>query len=157
MLCAISLRLDVHFAVQGLGPPARFEPQTTEWILSNTPVAARFESSRGYSIALLAERACSPQRIVRSDWDTFLAWKQRHGVTVVGTSDKAEQDYRAAPYPAPLVILMGSERAGLSPAQQAACDRMLRIPMVGRSDSLNLAVATALVLYEAFYWRSRRA
>lgn len=93
------------------------------------------------------------QRIVRADWKGFADWKLRHGVTVVGTSDKAEQDYRAAAYASPLVLLMGSEREGLSPAQQAACDRMVRIPMVGRSDSLNLAVATALVLYEAFYRR----
>ena len=88
--------------------------------------------------------------MVRADWDAFVAWKRQHGVTVVGTSDKAEQEYRAEAYPSPLVLLMGSEREGLSPAQQAFCDRMVRIPMVGRSDSLNLAVATAIVLYEVF-------
>ena len=93
------------------------------------------------------------QRIVRADWESFAAWKLRHAVTVMGTSDKAEQDYRGAVYSPPLVLLMGSEREGLSLAQQAVCDRMVRIPMVGRSDSLNLAVATALVLYEAFYRR----
>ena len=95
------------------------------------------------------------QRVVRADWDTFVAWKQQHGVAVIGTSDKAEQDYRGASYPTPLVLLMGSEREGLSPAQQAVCDRMVRIPMVGRSDSLNLAVATAIVLYELFHQHGR--
>lgn len=95
------------------------------------------------------------QRIVRAGWDAFVEWKERHGVTVIGTSDKAEQEYRAAAYPAPLVLLMGSERTGLTPAQQAICERMLRIPMAGRSDSLNLAVATALVLYEAFFRRGQ--
>jgi RNA methyltransferase, TrmH family len=91
------------------------------------------------------------QRVVRADWGTFVAWKRQHAVTVVGTSDKAVQEYRAAAYPSPLVLLMGSEREGLSPARQAVCDHMVRIPMVGRSDSLNLAVATAIVLYEVFY------
>jgi TrmH family RNA methyltransferase len=50
----------------------------------------------------------------------------------------------------PLVLLMGSERQGLSAEQQAICDLMVRIPMVGQSDSLNLSVATAVVLYEIF-------
>jgi TrmH family RNA methyltransferase len=45
---------------------------------------------------------------------------------------------------------MGSERQGLSVEQQALCDLMVRIPMVGRSDSLNLAVATGVILYEIF-------
>jgi TrmH family RNA methyltransferase len=45
---------------------------------------------------------------------------------------------------------MGSERQGLSPDQQAFCDAVVSIPMVGRSDSLNLAVATGVMLYEIF-------
>jgi TrmH family RNA methyltransferase len=48
---------------------------------------------------------------------------------------------------------MGSEREGLSAERQAACDLMVRIPMVGRSDSLNLAVATGVMLYELFAHR----
>jgi TrmH family RNA methyltransferase len=93
------------------------------------------------------------QRLVRAGWDEFVAWKHEHGVNVVGTSDKADQEYRGAAYPPRLVLLMGSEREGLSPAQQGICDQMVRIPMAGRSDSLNLAVATAVVLYEVFYQR----
>jgi TrmH family RNA methyltransferase len=53
-------------------------------------------------------------------------------------------------YRPPLVLFMGSERQGLSAEQQALCDEMVRIPMVGRSDSLNLAVATGVILYEIF-------
>ena len=49
---------------------------------------------------------------------------------------------------------MGSEREGLSPEQQAICDLTVSIPMTGRSDSLNLAVATGIVLYEIFYQAS---
>jgi len=48
------------------------------------------------------------------------------------------------------VIVSGSERQGLAPELVPACDELVQIPMVGRCDSLNLAVATAVVLYEAF-------
>lgn len=90
------------------------------------------------------------QRLVRAAWDEFVAWKERHSVCIVGTSDQAATDYQAVSYTLPLVLLMGSERQGLSAEQQAACDLLVSIPMVGRSDSLNLAVATAVVLYELF-------
>jgi TrmH family RNA methyltransferase len=43
-----------------------------------------------------------------------------------------------------------SEREGLSRQHQALCNAVVRIPMVGRSDSLNLAVATSVMLYEVF-------
>lgn len=91
------------------------------------------------------------QRLVRTTFTEFLAWKQRHGVTVIGTSPAAAQDYRSIHYQTSFVLLMGSERMGLSPTQQAACDLLARIPMVGTSDSLNLAVATSIMLYEVFF------
>ena len=91
------------------------------------------------------------QRLIKTTFDDFLQWKQRHLLSVIGTSDSASTDYRAATYHRPVVLLMGSEREGLSRFQQSICDMMIQIPMVGRSDSLNLAVATGIVLYEIFY------
>jgi TrmH family RNA methyltransferase len=93
------------------------------------------------------------QRLVKTTFEAFVDWKQRHGIYVVGTSGASNEDYRSVSYHFPLVLLMGSERQGLSAQQQAACDLMVKIPMVGRSDSLNLAVATGIVLYELFYQR----
>jgi TrmH family RNA methyltransferase len=90
------------------------------------------------------------QRLVRTSLDEFAAWKRRHGVAVVGAAPTAPTDYRAAAYPAPVVLLMGGERRGLSPEQEALCDALVRIPMVGRRDSLNLAIAAGLMLYEVF-------
>jgi RNA methyltransferase, TrmH family len=90
------------------------------------------------------------QRLVRASFGEFAAWCRRHGVTVVGTSPAAAQDYQAVAYQPPLVLLMGSEPRGLSREQQALCDMMVNIPMVGHSDSLNLAVATGIMLYEVF-------
>ena len=51
-------------------------------------------------------------------------------------------------YRMPALLVMGSEGPGLSPDIARACSRLVKIPMAGRLDSLNLAVATALVLYE---------
>ncbi len=90
------------------------------------------------------------QRLVRASYDAFVTWKQQHDYVIVGTSDAATDDYTKAPYRFPLVLLMGSERLGLAPALQDACNLTVSIPMVGQSDSLNLAVATGVMLYELF-------
>jgi TrmH family RNA methyltransferase len=88
------------------------------------------------------------QRLVRTSASEFCAWKRHRAIHVVGSSDKATTDYRQATYPTPLILLMGSERHGLSADLLAICDQMVRIPMAGRSDSLNLAVASGILLYE---------
>ncbi|MBC8074625.1 MAG: RNA methyltransferase [Chloroflexales bacterium] len=95
------------------------------------------------------------QRLVRAPFDAFIAWARSQRCAVIGTSDQATADLRAFPFPRPLALLMGSERQGLSPAQQAQCDAVVSIPMRGRSDSLNLAVATGVALYEIFYQHAR--
>jgi TrmH family RNA methyltransferase len=98
------------------------------------------------------------QRFVRTSIDEFARWKGQRQWTLVGTSPHAEMDYHSVIYPSPAVLLMGSERKGLSDELQALCDVMVRIPIVGRSDSLNIAVAAGVVLYELFNQRrSERA
>ena len=94
------------------------------------------------------------QRLVKASFADLIVWKRRHDYCLAGTSDKGVVEYRSAAYRFPLVLLMGSEREGLSAEQQAVCDLVVRIPMVGRSDSLNLAVATGVMLYELYArWR----
>lgn len=90
------------------------------------------------------------QRIARADLEGLERWKREHALLFVGTSDAAPHDYREAAYPFPLALLMGSERHGLSSEARAICDALVRIPMAGRSDSLNLAVATGVMLYELY-------
>jgi TrmH family RNA methyltransferase len=87
-------------------------------------------------------------QLIRASFDEFAAWKSTSGAVLVGASDKAPLDYQDIVYPQPMVLLMGSERHGLSSTQQALCDLIVRLPMRGRSDSLNLAVATGVLLYE---------
>lgn len=93
--------------------------------------------------------------LTATNWETFVAWCTENQISLVGTSDRAEADYQSIKYPHPLAVLMGSERHGLSDHMIDACDTLVRIPMRGRADSLNLAVATAVVLYE-IYNQSRK-
>ncbi len=91
--------------------------------------------------------------LTRCSFADFARWKKTNQVNLVGTSDKAAQDYHRFAYPDPLMILMGSERQGLQEMHLTLCDAVVAIPMLGCSDSLNLAVATALVAYEAYNHR----
>lgn len=93
--------------------------------------------------------------LVHSSRDAFHVWQQTNQLLMVGASDHAKTDYQEIDYNHPLILLMGSERHGLSAEMEAACTIMACIPMEGRSDSLNLAVATAVMLYE-IYNQSRK-
>jgi TrmH family RNA methyltransferase len=90
------------------------------------------------------------QRLARASFGAFRAWAGQHGAQVVGTSPAAPRDYRSVAYRAPVVLLMGSEPRGFVAADQDGCDEVVTIPMVGQGDSLNLAVAAGVVLYEIF-------
>ena len=89
-------------------------------------------------------------KIVRATLSEFLAWKKRTGLQLIGTSDKSATDYVDIAYADPVILLMGSERAGMSPEEFEACDEIAAIPMMRSSDSLNLAVATGIMLYQIF-------
>ncbi len=81
--------------------------------------------------------------------DAFLAWRRDFSGLVVGTHLKGAVDYRKGGYgEGPVLLLMGNEQQGLPDSLAAACDRLVRIPQAGRADSLNLAVATGVMLYE---------
>ena len=89
--------------------------------------------------------------VIRADLaelDHFL--RCNPAINTIGTSDKAEQDCFEFPYPDPLLLLMGSEREGLSAAYQQLCQTMISIPMEGDCDSLNLSVATGVMLYQIY-------
>ncbi|MDB2324113.1 RNA methyltransferase [Alphaproteobacteria bacterium] len=74
--------------------------------------------------------------------------------SIVGTALPASIDYRKASYDGALILLMGNEQSGLPDELMAASDTLVRMPMLGRSDSLNLAVATGIVLYQALDMRA---
>ncbi|MFI4973302.1 MAG: TrmH family RNA methyltransferase [Caulobacterales bacterium] len=86
-------------------------------------------------------------QIARAGVDEFMAWRRAWPGSVVGTLLTATTDFRQARYAAPTLILMGNEQAGLPPELAAICDVNVKIPMRGRADSLNLAVATGIMIY----------
>lgn len=90
------------------------------------------------------------QHLVRTSFEALVQWKQASDVPMIGTSDAASIDYHKANYTPPLLLCLGGEQHGLSEAHLKACDMVMRIPMVGRADSLNVAVATSVILYEAY-------
>src|SRR5262249_22173648 len=96
------------------------------------------------------------QQLVRTTPAALDEWKRRHRCLLVGTSLTAPTDYQARAYHSPTILLMGEERKGLPSDLMALCDDLVRIPMVGGSDSLNLGVATGVMLYELFNQRRRR-
>ena len=96
------------------------------------------------------------QQLVRTTFEGFAAWKRERQAFVVGTSPRGGVDYHGVKYPRPIVLFLGS-RLGLSTDEQAICDMMVRVPMVGHTDSHHVAVAAALVLYEMFNQQRDRA
>jgi TrmH family RNA methyltransferase len=93
------------------------------------------------------------QQLVRTSFSDFARWKRAGNFPLIGASGSAPQDYHTFAYPDPMVLLMGSERLGLLDEHLRLCDGVVAIPMAGRSDSLNLSVATGIVLYEIFNQR----
>jgi TrmH family RNA methyltransferase len=88
--------------------------------------------------------------VARATPEEFIAWRKSAGVSVVATHLAGAVDYRTIDYrKKPVVLLMGNEQSGLPEQLAKEADALARIPQQGRADSLNLAVATAVMLFEA--------
>ncbi len=94
------------------------------------------------------------QRIAATPWDSFLHWLRAGEGRLIGTSLAATLDYQAPHYERPAFILVGNEAQGLPASCEAECDLIVKIPMLGKADSLNAAVAAAVMAYELInQWR----
>lgn len=89
------------------------------------------------------------QGLAQARWDDFIAWLRGGSGQLVAASLRNAEDYRTAPYAAPCFLMVGNESQGLPQAYEDACDLRVTIPMLGRADSLNAAVAAAVLAYEA--------
>jgi len=87
------------------------------------------------------------QRVASARWEEFLPWLRGGAGQLVGTSLKASDDYLAARYDRPCFLLIGNEQQGLPAAYEEQCDLLVKIPMAGRADSLNAAVAAAVMAF----------
>jgi len=94
------------------------------------------------------------QRIAAARWEEFVAWLRTGEGALIGTSLAATLDYQEPLYAKPAFILVGNEAQGLPADYEAECDLLVKIPMTGKADSLNAAVATAVMAYEVVnQWR----
>jgi TrmH family RNA methyltransferase len=81
--------------------------------------------------------------------DRALAWLREHEVRVVVATPEGERPYWAADYRGSVAIVLGNERGGVSESWIRAADETAAIPMSPPADSLNVAVAAGVVLFEA--------
>ena len=87
------------------------------------------------------------QSVTTTGGPAFFDWVRAGPAFVAGAALDGAVDYRSVAYPAPTFLLMGNEQSGLPPAYAAACDVLVKLPMRGRADSLNVAVATGVLAY----------
>jgi RNA methyltransferase, TrmH family len=92
-------------------------------------------------------------KLARASFDELLRFKKERGASMMGLSLKGAALDVERPSPARAIVLMGNEQSGLPAHMESACDLLVKLPMRGRADSLNLAVATAVMLYDL--WRRR--
>ena len=88
-------------------------------------------------------------KIIATNFENFLKWKSEKNINLIGTSLKNASNYTSANWKLPFVLAMGNEQNGLSDKLMNICDQLIKIPMLGKSDSLNLAVSTGIALYES--------
>jgi TrmH family RNA methyltransferase len=129
----------------------------------NLGTIIRTADAAGASGVILAGQSCDPYSpdcvratmgsifampLVRLDQMAFLDIVKAWPGESVGTQMKAATSYRRA-YAAPTLLVMGSEGKGLSEEAANACSTLVRIPMKGGAESLNVAIATGIMLFEA--------
>jgi TrmH family RNA methyltransferase len=85
--------------------------------------------------------------IVHAAFEDFIFWARAKKVQLIGTSARADVDYRTLVPDSPWVLMLGNEQKGLSQSQTKACDVTVSLPMKGRVSSLNLSVAAGVLLY----------
>jgi len=150
-------------------PEAGAEPADGAWVVleevrdpGNLGTIIRTADAVGARGVILAGQSCDPYSpeagratmgsifsvpIARTERARMLDVMRAWPGDVVGTHLAATQDFRGT-YRGPTMLVMGAEGAGLSRELAAACNRLVKIPMTGSLDSLNLAIATALALYQ---------
>lgn len=94
--------------------------------------------------------------VVETETETALDWLRSHQIRIVATTPAATEVYTDVDLAGPCAIVLGTEQYGLSARWMEAADVRVRIPMLGQSDSLNVATAATLLLYEAVRQRGRR-
>lgn len=93
--------------------------------------------------------------VVETSSQQTILWLKSKGIAILAATPSAEREFTAIDMRGPLAIVVGTEQLGLSDQWMSQADLKVKIPMCGVADSLNVAMATTLLLYEAL--RQRRA
>lgn len=130
----------------------------------NLGTIIRTADSAGCGAVVLVGECCDPYAVeavratmgsifavplARATEAEFAAWRAGWTGSVIGTLLSATSDHASASYRKPALVLMGNEQQGLTPDMAGLCDVNVKIPMRGRADSLNLSVATGIMIYAA--------
>ncbi len=134
----------------------------------NLGTILRTADSTGASGVVLIGESCDPfsveavrasmgslfaMKLARASFGELLAYKRMRGASLIGASLKGRHVGDEWSAPARTILFMGNEQSGLNAEMEAACDVLVKLPMRGRADSLNLAIATGVLLYDL--WRRR--
>jgi TrmH family RNA methyltransferase len=92
--------------------------------------------------------------VVEAEGEETLKWLKERGIAVLAATPHAEKLYTDVDLTVPLAIAVGTEQLGLSDLWMEKADIQVRIPMLGTADSLNVATATTLLLYETVRQRN---
>lgn len=90
-----------------------------------------------------------PISICDSRCEEFLTAARDSGVRIIGTDATGGKSYEQAVYTPPYIIVMGNEAWGISPEVRSICEDLITVPIYGKAESLNVAVAAGIVLYHA--------
>jgi TrmH family RNA methyltransferase len=94
--------------------------------------------------------------VVEAGGEETLQWLKQNNVAILAATPAATEEYTDVDMQGPLAIVVGTEQLGLTSMWMANADIQVRIPMLGIADSLNVAMATALMLYEALRQRKQK-
>lgn len=86
--------------------------------------------------------------VVEADGKETFSWLKEQKIKIVAATPAAQENYTDVDLSGPVAILVGCEQLGLSPLWMEGADIQVKIPMRGVADSLNVAMATALICYE---------
>jgi TrmH family RNA methyltransferase len=133
----------------------------------NLGTVIRTADAAGVDGVMLVGKCCDPfsveavratmgslfaMRLAAADFLAFDAWRRKAGASVVAASMHGTHRHDQAKWGERSIVLMGNEQSGLPAEVEAACDELVRIPMSGSADRLNLASAASVMIYEA--WRN---
>jgi 23S rRNA (guanosine2251-2'-O)-methyltransferase len=129
-------------SAEGAGVHAVVTPRDRS--ASLTPIVRKVASGAAEMVPLI-----QVTNLVRS-----MKWLKQEGVWLIGTAGEAENSLYNTDLKGPLAVVMGGEGKGMRRLTREACDLLVKLPMAGTVESLNVSVATGVTLYEAVRQRS---